>query len=469
MARAAILLLAGLLLPACGDGNGSPGAGASTLAYVVNSCSLAGGQETVQQELRILRGEKETVTAISVGPLGPFVSGGLCAQAGSWRGFVAPRIGPFQRLGVTADGSGVVFELTDEFAQVGRNLLPAEQRGMYYVRADGSGLRPIGPASRFPSFHFSPKQDYARATVLNFAPDGRQFTYVDLGPDADGEDAPQVFVRDAHTGAATQLTRLPPLDTGWFPDIWKVFFIDARTLLFSRFFAPPDKLTYLTVDLEGHVSDLDRAVELPGGSVIPVFEIIGAEWYATFADQPRDREPENPFSDLSAYEIFVQDGRNVLQLTDYNRVDTASHPPFFGTFDGRAYFTSSADPLGTNPDYDCQIFSEDALSRDLRQVTSFHSGRDHRAEVACFGVSLAPGTCRIGFTSPTSQDSATGTLYFRSQCDPLGQNPHGVQLFAIEADGSGLRQLTDVRGYVRIAPGVVEVESVELFAYGPYR
>ncbi len=51
---------------------------------------------------------------------------------------------------------------------------------------------------------------------------------------------------------------------------------------------------------------------------------------------------------LARVEVFVTDGTNVLQLTDFRRTETASWQPFFSPRDGRVYFTASADPLGTN-------------------------------------------------------------------------------------------------------------------------
>jgi len=58
------------------------------------------------------------------------------------------------------------------------------------------------------------------------------------------------------------------------------------------------------------------------------------------------------------------------------------------------------------------------------------------------------------------QNSVTGSIYFSSQCDPLGLNPNGTQLFAIQPDGTGLRQLTNLRGFVQVEDRNAEVETV---------
>jgi len=460
--------LVGLLLAlaACGDdgGGGSSASDVGTLAYVVTSCREVAGQATLQQELRIYHGTGETVTAMSVGPLGPFTTNFLCASWGRIRQSLALNLGAFQRLGVTPDGSGVVFELTDEFAVAGRGLLPAAQRGRYYVRADGSGLRPLGPASRLPTL-----QGNFYNIRLSFDPSGRQFTYTDLGAfNEAGEEAPQVFVQGLASDERRQLTHLPRVaDPGERHDVGWPVFIDARTILFWRFAERPDRFTFHTVDtVDLHLSDVPT-VALGGGFVIPIFHIIGGQWMAETVRVPG--EAVNPVSGFvtSVTEVFVTDGTNTLQLTDFRRADTSLFEPFFSPRDQRVYFTASADPLGTNPSHDCQIFSMEPLSRDLRQVTFFHEGGDHYA--ACWG-DRRPNGCRIDFPYLTAQQPVTGTIYFRSTCDPLGLNPNGAQFFAIQPDGTGLRQLTNARGFVRGADGTMEVEIVDyIFKYSPPR
>ncbi len=63
-----------LALAACGGGGdeSAPPQRAGTVAYVVTSCRQISTDMTVQQELRIVRGEVEAVTAFTVGPLGLF-------------------------------------------------------------------------------------------------------------------------------------------------------------------------------------------------------------------------------------------------------------------------------------------------------------------------------------------------------------------------------------------------------------
>jgi hypothetical protein len=406
---------------------------------------------------------------MSVGPLGPFTSYGVCGSRGRDRGGFTGFLGAFQRLGVTPDGSGVVFELTDEFSGLGRGLLPVAQRGMYYVRADGSGLRRLGPASQVPTVILV-QQTFSRWGTGNFAfdPTGRQFTYPDLGPDDAGNDAPQVFVHHLATGERRQLTRLHHVaETDGPPDVSGPQFIDARTIVFNRFAALPDRVTTLTVDTaDSQVSDVPT-VALPGGTLIPVFQIVGAQWRAVYEDLRGEAVNSDPPNWTGVREVFVVDGPTVLQLTDFRRVDTSADPPFFSTRDQRAYFTASADPLGSNPSHDCQIFSMEPVTRDLRQVTFFREGGDDHL-TGCKSSPL-PNGCRSDLVG---QNPATGTIYFSSQCDPLGRNPNGNQLFAIQADGTGLQQLTNASGFVQGADRTAEVEVVEalpLWAYAPPR
>jgi len=61
-------------------------------------------------------------------------------------------------------------------------------------------------------------------------------------------------------------------------------------------------------------------------------------------------------------------------------------------------------------------------------------------------------------------------VYFTALADPLGLNSNGSQLFAIQPDGTGLRQLTNARGFVQGADRTVEVETVDFaFRYSPPR
>jgi Tol biopolymer transport system component len=105
-------------------------------------------------------------------------------------------------LGVSPDGSQVVFEVTDFTESPGpSHVLSDEQKGIFAVRSDGTGLRRLAPASRESPFSLP---------FFGFSPNGRTIAYTDRGPSRDNEDAIQIFTLDLVTGTRTQLTELPP-------------------------------------------------------------------------------------------------------------------------------------------------------------------------------------------------------------------------------------------------------------------
>jgi hypothetical protein len=59
----------------------------------------------------------------------------------------------------------------------------------------------------------------------------------------------------------------------------------------------------------------------------------------------------------------------------------------------------------------------------------------------------------------------TKAVVFDTNCDPLGANTQGYQLFAMRPDGSGLRQLTDASGFATNPDGSIRVELPGPFAY----
>src|SRR5262249_45546858 len=148
------------------------------------------------------------------------------------------------RLAVSPRGDAVVFELTRHTAQplVPPYPLPLPD-GFYFVRADGTGLRRLGPPSKVADYLIFPIYTSFRISTdvlvdLHVSPDGRRVAYTDLGPGTNGAAAPQVFVmRLDGTTAATQVTRengsaVPPF---FRPATRAGAFLDARTLAYSTF------------------------------------------------------------------------------------------------------------------------------------------------------------------------------------------------------------------------------------------
>ena len=203
-----------IVASACGGGGGQGQpppvpASVSALAYVVTECREEGadGAISLRQRLQVRQRDQAPITVAEHSAVAFTGVRGLCKLVGVERR--APNFidyGVFHRLGVTPDGSQVVFEVTDSDA---RTLFPphtllAEQVGIFAVRADGSDKpRRLGPASRQPP-------DNADGTTLTsfvFSPNGHTIAYTDRGPSRENQDAVQVFALDLATGGPRQLTR----------------------------------------------------------------------------------------------------------------------------------------------------------------------------------------------------------------------------------------------------------------------
>jgi len=425
----------------------------------------ADGLITARNSLRIRQRDCEPVTVVEFQSAAPLPDpDGACRIYGLNRSGPAAVIAtPLQRLGVSLDGSAVVFEVSSDLALPVVTPAP-EQEGIWFVRADGSGLRKLGPASRDPVYRLTgvpPRGGVYILAYFAFSPDGRLVVYTDLGPGPSGEEAVQVVTLDVVTGHRTQLTHLPAVAVakGRFA-IFPPFFVDPDTVLFQTVTAPDSlhpegAIVAFTVGVDGaRLRAVPEPVPLPGSRVVPTFQLSGTGTGAvTLELGTLTREPPGVSTPVPypVKEVFFLSARNLVQLTNFGRWDTFAQ---LLSVDGRrVFFTASADPLGRNPAADCQLFSIDTLGGHLHQLTRFtqsepgHSGCSY---------SVPPG-CAMGWAL---QDPRTRTIVFDSSCDPFGTNPAANQIFAIRPDGSGLRQLTAARGFVEEPDGAVSTEQV---------
>ena len=467
-----------LTLTACGGDGGNappPLAPINTLAYVDTACrDGADGTFSATQELRVRRGENPPVTIVRVPMVGPAqVPLSYCGLFGFPRlGNLSLAIGAFQRLGVSPDGTSIVFEVTDDFSRLGQPFVPPEQKGIFFIHADGSGLRRLGDASRIPAISASLG---TAEPAFRFSPNGRLVDFTDMGPGPGGEDAAQVFILDVATRQRTQVTHLPPAPFAGIDGSRAFSFLNDRIVFFATTSNPdelnPDaKFLVFTVNID-NIDDgkpkLLSEVLGPGGVLVPVPGITGFGRLVQSLYMPG--VPANPMQDFGIVEVFITDGMNVLQLTNFGRTDTSINQPLLSVDGDRVFFTASDDAtLGSNPLETCQIFSVDALGGDLRQLTSF--GASRHSALGCYAQRPSDG-CRTDFNidQKVSQDKRTGTLVFVSSCDPFGTNPNGQQIFAMRPDGSGLHALTDTHRLVRNEDGSVEAELPGPWSYGPHR
>ena len=150
-----------------------------TLVYAPTECRENATQYSIRQELRIQRDEGPPVTVADVTETSVQESArlpGSCRLVGELRSGLAVAFGGgIQRLGVSPDSSTVVFEKTNRFSVVGLPPLGGPDRdGFFTVRADGSGVRRLGPASRDPITRFavdaSAPLRASEPTLINLAP-----------------------------------------------------------------------------------------------------------------------------------------------------------------------------------------------------------------------------------------------------------------------------------------------------------
>ena len=436
----------------------APGAAIRTGVWAVTECisDRSGPQEmsSVGQKLVVRRGNCDSVTIVEFRrPPAPDPDG-VCRLFGSIRvGTLSVLAGVFQRSIVLPDASGVVFEVTDEFALFPA-LIPevsALDKGIFFVRADGTGLRRLGDATHAPTFS-TVGSISVNEVLFGISPDQKTIAFSDLGPGADGMLALQIFAMDLASGHRRQLTELTVRQTGPLPAVGYPTFIDNQTIIFEVLGDPTDPHGQVSYSVQTDGSDLHRLaspiVPILGANVVPRFDVTRGGTHVlsvTLEGTPLDPTPSDP----SHYrEIFAFDGEKVLQLTSFGYFDT--HLPALGG--RRAVFLSSADPVGTNAGRICQLFSVDLLAHRLRQLTRFEDpGRP------LYGCAFAPGAaCTL--SSGVLVDPVTGTVVFTSNCDPFGTNPYGDQIFAMRPDGTGLRQLTSFRGMQERRDGTVLVE-----------
>jgi hypothetical protein len=432
------------------------------------------GRSSVKQKLIVRRGNCDPATVIETPSTTPVDDPTLCRLFGEARNGAFSIVGgAFQRLAVLPDGSRVVFEMTKRFSVYPPfTPEPPQGEGIFLVRADGRRLRWLAPASRFPSFvvvndGYSPLGISFPITEMIYpvSPNGRSIALIDLGRDTAGNEAPQIFLLDLRSGRRTQLTHLSRVEAGG--DLRFPSFLDSRTIGFYSGYSAsngsnaPLKAYLVKTNGTSVHEVIGTPTAVPGARVVPQFGVTGARQQIVLVTFP-DERPVNPVFGAGVTELFLSDGKNLLQLTDFGRGDTGVALSSF-IDRGRVFFLASANPPpGENPAGVCQVFSINTAGGDLRQVT--HLPSDGRLpNTGCFNG--GPAVCTIDRELGVVPDQVTGTMLFGSSCNPAGGNPFGDQIFAMRPDGSGLRQLTATPGRTSDPDGTVHVEMPGPFAY----
>ncbi len=121
-----------------------------TLAYAQSECRYQSISHTyvAHQELRIRRGDQEPITVATFDSERVADPLGFCPQYGGigFGGFSVLAF-PLQRLGVSPDGSTVVYEVNDTAPFFPFGSLPPDENGLFMVRSDGTEGRRLGSPS----------------------------------------------------------------------------------------------------------------------------------------------------------------------------------------------------------------------------------------------------------------------------------------------------------------------------------
>src|SRR5262249_28926989 len=137
---------------------------------------------------------------------------------------------------------------------------------------------------------------------------------------------------------------------------------------------PEHNFAAFTVRTDGsRLEPVPTPVALPDSHLVPSFAVTGLGTNLarlSVPGTPVNHVPDRRYV-FPIAEVFLQDGKNLLQLTNFRRVDTMVG--FLTRTGTRAFFLASADPLGTNPEGYCQIFSVNNFGRGLRQATRLNS------------------------------------------------------------------------------------------------
>ncbi len=409
---------------------------------------------------------------------------------GIWMGLLTP----FQYAALTPDRR-VIFQYTergtavaDEITGRGR-ISPKIEEGIYTINEDGTDLRRLTEPTRVPPFEDTRTISSFGGFVLN--KDGSRLLVADfVGETVDDRQDIQILTIDTMTGARIQLTHLPaqPKIPPGAPSTCCPSFAQNQTdvLFFSAPGGPIDgqllRRAFKVPTGGGEITDITTPVlvERPDGTTEQSFVISSGEPVAVAV---RVREKPNfidrfvpcldyllaPLSDSLAgsfdltpiqweQEIFISDDGQLLQLTDFGKVDTGFLQPRILP-DGRIYFVS------TDDNGNCQIFSVDRLGGSIRQHTEIRSNLT--SQVGCFSFVFKNGCDGGCYLTPPGM-TERGTLAFISNCDLSTEEETGFRRAStfleipIDVDGAVPAVLESEPGVVHRTETLLVVEASHL-------
>jgi hypothetical protein len=348
--------------------------------------------------------------------------------------FVIP--GAFQRLGVSPDGSRVVFEIREPCASVLGEIRPglddictnlpwnnvgastpvlkSGEEGIFVVSADlerpsvdgddecdNAEVRRVGDPSNEDPFRLDLDfGSYATLPTFRFSPDGKKVVFTDRPGDPgarchslerDRMCSPvQVVTVDLDNGERTIVSRLgelcPLFDFLYvYPPVTSPGFADQDTVAFSTILKSdppmsPDpgrvEVHRVAADGSGRGEVQPPPIAIPGATVFPGFSITGDP---TTVSTVLFREPDDSVCSIESLEfvgeVFVSSHEDVLQLTGAGRGDTGIEGGLWAPIrlGDRVYFTASI-PGPQNPNEDCQIFSASLLGGQPEQIGFLQRG-----------------------------------------------------------------------------------------------
>lgn len=317
-------------------------------------------------------------------------------------------------ISISGDGSLIAFSATANYT--GRN--PHGEDQVFLIHSDGTGLKQLTDGSSKEFLNFGPEisRDGSRIVFLS--------TDDPLGTNADH--SVEILSMRADGSDLRQLTSFTPQDNGaGFPSL--SISSDGSLAAFDSDINPlgtnsDQSFEVFTINTDG--TGLAQVTSSFDDSYAPSLRGDGTE--LTFLSNANFTGTNPTFQE----QVFRanSNGSAIMQLTNNTTGGIATTLPHFSADGSRVAYSTSANFLGTNPDLNQEAF---AFKRDgtmLVQLTHTTLYAHQRATISGQGN-------RVAFDSP-----------YDLTCPTCSNADHNREIFIANADGTGLRQLTNTAG-----------------------